>query len=144
MPKPRRDVPILMDDTHAERVGEWEELSKHRFFIHQGYLQDNGTAKGKKSVIFKPIIRRSGDYEVLIAYPQRPENSKHVPILIRHADGEDTVLVDQTRTPRNGRFDPVGTFRFEADGQSTITVQTQGTEDGLVVVDAFSFVPAWQ
>ncbi len=154
MPKPRRDVPILMDDTHAERVGEWEELSKHQPFIHQGYLQDNGTGKGKKSVIFKPIIRRSGDYEVLIAYPKHSENSKRVPIHIRHANGEDTVLVDQTQTPRSGLFqtrnprkglfDPVGTFRFEADGQSAITVQTQGTEDGLVVIDAFRFVPAWQ
>jgi hypothetical protein len=197
MPNPRRDIAILMDDTHALRVGEWEELSQHQMFVHQGYLQDNGTGKGEKfdadaavngsaaitrrttlngqigvnkSVIFKPIIRRSGLYEVQIAYPRRPENSTRVPILIRHADGEDTVLVDQTRTPRNGRFDPVGTFRFEADGQSTfltpmqptevvrpvmsartfmaasasiITVQTQGTEDGLVLVDAIRFVPAW-
>ena len=144
MPIPRRDVPILMDDIHAQRVGEWEELSKHRFFIHQGYLRDMGTDKGKKSVIFKPIIRRSGLYEVQIAYPRRPENSTRVPILIRHADGEDTVLVDQTRTPRNGRFDPVGTFRFEADGLSIITVQTQSTEDGLVLVDAIRLVPAWK
>jgi len=144
MPKPRRDVPILMDDTHALRVGKWEELSKHRLFVHQGYLQDKGTGKGEKSVIFKPIIRRSGDYKVMIAYPQRPENSKRVPVQIRHADGEDTVLVDQTRRKRNGHFDPVGTFRFEADGQSAVTVQTQGTEDGLVLVDAFRFVPAWK
>jgi hypothetical protein len=144
MPKPRPDIPILVDDTHAERVGEWEELSKHQFFVYQGYLQDNGTGKGKKSVIFKPIIRRSGDYEVMIAYPQHSENSKRVPVHIRHADGEDTVLVDQTRRKRNGTFDPVGTFRFKADGQSAVTVQTQGTEDGLVVIDAIRFVPAWQ
>ena len=143
MPKPRRDIAILMDDTHAERIGKWEELSKHRNFVYHGYLHDNGTGKGKKSVIFKPIIRRSGLYEVQIAYPPHSENSKRVPIHIRHANGENTVLVDQTREPRNRQFDTVGTFRFEADGQSTITVQTQGTEDGLVVVDAFSFVPAW-
>ena len=42
------------------------------------------------------------------------------------------------------RQSPVGTYRFEADGQSTITVQTQGTEDGLVLVDAIRFVPAWK
>lgn len=143
MPKPRRDIPILMDDTHAERVGNWEELSKHTMFMQQGYLQDNGTGKGKKSVIFKPIIRRSGYYEVRIAYPPRPENSKRVPVLIHHVGGVDTVLVDQTRKLRNGRFDPVGTYRFKANGQSTITVQTQGTEDGLVLVDAIQFVPAW-
>ena len=53
------------------------------------------------------------------------------------------MLVDQTRRKRNGIFDPVGTFRFEVDGQSTVTVQTQGTQDGLVVVDAIRFVPAW-
>jgi hypothetical protein len=147
MPKPRRDIPILMDDTHAERIGKWEELSKHQFFVYQGYLQDNGTGKGKKSVIFKPIIRRSGDYEVMIAYPQHSENSKRVPVHIRHADGEDTVLVDLTQEKLRGfmnMFLSIGTYRFEADGQSTVTFQTQGTEDGLVVVDGVQFVPAWE
>jgi hypothetical protein len=133
-----------MDDTHALRVGEWEELSKHQPLIGHGYLHDKGTGKGKKSVIFKPIIRRSGLYKVQVAYSRRRENSKRVPVLIHHADGEDTVLVDQTRKPRNGRFDPVGTYRFEADGQSVVTVQTQGTEDGLVLVDAIQLVPAWK
>ena len=144
MPKPRRDIPILMDDIHAERVGKWEELSKHKFFIHQGYLHDKGTGKGRKSVIFKPIIRRSDDYEVLVAYPQHSENSKRVPIHIRHADGEDTVLVDQTRRKSKGKFHSVGKFRFDADGKSVVTVQTQGTEDGLVLIDAIRFVPAWK
>ena len=144
IPKPRRDLPILIDEIHAQRVGEWEELSKHQPLIGHGYLHDKGTGKGKKSVIFKPIIRRSGLYEVWVAYPRRPENSKRVPVQIRHADGVDTVLVDQTRQPRKGRFDSVGTYRFEADGKSTITVQTQGTEDGLVLVDAIQLVPAWK
>ena len=39
-------------------------------------------------------------------------------------------------------FVSLGTYRFEADGQSTVTFQTQGTEDGLVVVDGVQFVPA--
>ena len=53
------------------------------------------------------------------------------------------MLVDQTRRKRNGTFDPVCTFRFEVDGQSAVTVRTQDTEDGLVLVDAIRFVPAW-
>jgi hypothetical protein len=136
-----------MDDIHAQRVGDWEELSKHGFCVNQGNLNDKGTGKGEKSVIFKPIIRRSGLYEVKIAFPRRPENSKHVPILICHADGEDTVLVDLTQKKEKGwvnMFLSIGTYRFEADGQSTVTFQTQGTEDGLVVVDGVQFVPAWK
>ena len=147
MPKPRREIPILMDDIHAQRVGDWEELSKHGFCVNQGNLNDKGTGKGEKSVIFKPIIRRSGLYEVKIAWPRRPENTKHAPILIRHADGEDTVLVDLTQAKERGfmnMFLSIGTYRFEADGQSTVTFQTQGTEDGLVVVDGVQFVPAWE
>ena len=147
MPKPRREIPILMDDIHAQRVGDWEELSKHGFFVNQGYLKDKGTGKGEKSVIFKPIIRRSGLYEVKIAWPRRPENTKHAPILIRHADGEDTILLDQTQKKERGThrmFLSIGTYRFESDGQSTVTFQTQGTEDGLVVVDGVLFVPAWR
>ena len=147
MPKPRREIPILMDDIHAQRVGDWEELSKHGFCVNQGNLNDKGTGKGEKSVIFKPIIRRSGLYEVKIAFPRRPKNTKHAPILIHHADGEDTVLVDQTQEKLRGfmnMFLSIGTYRFEADGQSTVTFQTQGTEDGLVVVDGVQFVPAWE
>jgi len=147
MPKPRRDIPILMDDIHAQRVGDWEELSKHGFSVNQGYLHDKGTGKGEKSVIFKPIIRRSGLYEVKIAWPRRPENTKHAPIHIRHANGEDTVLIDQTRKKIKGfmnLFESVGTYRFEADGQSVVTMQTQGTEEGLVAIDAVQFVPAWK
>jgi hypothetical protein len=41
-------------------------------------------------------------------------------------------------------FLSIGTYRFESDGQSTVTFQTQGTEDGLVVVDGVLFVPAWE
>jgi hypothetical protein len=147
MPKPRREIPILMDDIHAQRVGDWEELSKHGFSVNQGYLHDKGTGKGEKSVIFKPIIRRSGLYEVKIAWPRRPENTKHAPIHIRHANGEDTVLIDQTRKKIKGfmnLFESVGTYRFEADGQSVVTMQTQGTEEGLVAIDAVQFVPAWK
>ena len=147
MPKPRRDVPILMDDTHAQRVGDWEENSKYGFCVNQGTLNDKGTGKGEKSVIFKPIIRRSGLYEVKIAWPRNPENTKHAPIRIRHADGEDTMLLDQTQKKVRGfqnKFLSIGTYRFEADGQSSVTFQTQGTEDGLVMVDGVQFVPAWK
>jgi hypothetical protein len=136
-----------MDDIHAQRVGDWEELSKHGFCVNQGNLNDRGTGKGEKSVIFKPIIRRSGLYEVKIAFPRRPKNTKHAPILIHHADGEDTVLVDQTQEKLRGfmnMFLSIGTYRFEADGHSAVTFQTQGTEDGLVVVDGVQFVPAWE
>ena len=146
MPKPRHDVPILMDDIHAQRVGDWEESSKYGFCVNQGTLNDKGTGKGEKSVIFKPIIRRGGLYEVKIAWPRSPENTKHAPILIRHADGQDTVLLDQTQKKIKGfqnKFLSIGTYRFEADGQSTVTFQTQGTEDGLVMVDGVQFVPAW-
>jgi hypothetical protein len=41
-------------------------------------------------------------------------------------------------------FLSIGTYRFEADGQSAVTFQTQGTEDGLVVADGVQFVPAWK
>ena len=78
---------------------------------------------------------------------RRKENTKHAPILIRHADGEDTVHVDLTQAERKWVFrtcfyllEPTVSRPTE---QSTVTFQTQGTEDGLVVVDGVLFVPAW-
>lgn len=40
--------------------------------------------------------------------------------------------------------DGVTVQHFEANGQTTITVQTHETEDALVLIDAFRFMPAWQ
>ncbi len=143
LPAQRPDVPILVDDSHAERDGDWEELGKNLWFVHNCYLSDRNNGKGTKSVTFKPILRVTGNYEVRISYPPHASHSKKVPVRIRHADGEEVVMVDQTRQPRNGRFDPVGTWRFEANGNASVTVETTGTDDGMVVADAVLFVPKY-
>lgn len=50
------------------------------------------------------------------------------------------VLVNQSQPPPiDGLFISLGTFRFEADNESLVTIETKGT-DGHVIVDAVQFI----
>ncbi|MFP4171949.1 MAG: hypothetical protein ACLFV4_03455, partial [Candidatus Hydrogenedentota bacterium] len=64
----------------------------------------------------------------------------NVPVRIEHADGEDTVTVDQTQAPEGprGLLQPLGVFTF--DGEARVTVSNDGA-DGYVILDAVRFKP---
>jgi hypothetical protein len=63
---------------------------------------------------------------------------------IFHAEGEDTVYVDQSKTPSiDGRFVALGRYRFEKDGAGYVLITNEETE-GYVTVDALQFLPEEQ
>ena len=63
-----------------------------------------------------------------------------VPVRIEHANGEETMTVDQTVTPEDhqGLLHPLGVFTFD-DG-ARVTVSNDET-DGYVIIDAVRFKP---
>src|SRR5262249_8381024 len=67
--------------------------------------------------------------------------STNTPVTIRHAAGEKTVLLDQTKPPKiDGLFASVGKFRFAAGMGGSVTISNKDT-DGFVIVDAVRFIP---
>src|SRR5262249_15327699 len=131
----------VLDDSQAKRVGPWKRSRFSGNYIGDGYLYDDRSAKGEKTLTFVPEFPRSGFYEVRLAYVPHTNRATRVPVRIFHADGEETVRVTQRLMPPiEGRFVSLGRYRFEQGSQWFVMLSTAGT-DGHVVADAVQFLP---
>lgn len=132
---------IVIDDTQAKVVGLWKHSKSVGSYIGEGYLTDFNTEKGEKTVTFTPPIPQSGRYDVRLAYSYLADRADNVRVTVFHADGEDTVYVDETMVPPiDGRFVSLGKYRFEKDGAGYVLITNEGTKK-FVTVDALQLVP---
>jgi hypothetical protein len=132
---------IVVDDSQAKLVGEWKKSTRYPTYIGEGYVSDANLNKGASTITFSPPIKKTGVYEVRFSYTALSDRAKKLPITILHADGEETVFVDETETPPiDGRFVSLGQFRFQMDGQGYVLLTNEGT-DGYVTADAMVFIP---
>ena len=141
-PIPIAELPgIVIDDTDAKTIGEWKESQHTPHYIGTGYRHDLNADRGSKTLTFTPKLPATARYEVRLAYPAFPNRSSKVRVHVFHADGEETVTVNQTiEPPIDGRFVSLGTFRFEKDGAGFVLVSNEGA-DGYVGADAVQLVP---
>ena len=135
---------IVVDETAAELVGEWQYSTHTPPYVGLGYLHDMKAGKGAKSVIFTPYLPKAGWYEVRLAHCFNVRRSTKTPVTIHHADGDTTVRINQQTEPAHDHlFRTLGTFRFEAGRKGWVRVSNEGTEAGKVVIaDAVQFLSA--
>jgi cytochrome c553 len=138
-----QDLPgVVVDDTEAQKVGDWKTSSRYPPFIGGGYAHDANQGRGEKTISFTPKLPVAGRYEVRIAYSGAPDRAQKVPVTVLHADGEDLVHFTQATERLNGlQFATIGTWRFESSGQNYVLLSNAGAE-GYVTVDAVQFLPA--
>jgi len=133
---------IVVDDVNAKLVGQWKKSTFTKRYVGKGYVHDEKTGKGEKSITFTPDVTKSGIYEVRLSYTGGGGRAKKVPVTIRSADGEKTIILDQTKQPRIGRlFHSLGRFRFAKGTDGSVTISNKGT-DGHVIADAVQFLVA--
>ena len=139
--RPAKALPgIVIEADDAERTGEWIESTYSQPFLGEGYLHDNNTGKGRKSLRFRPGLTAAGSYEIRIAYVAYKNRATNTPITVHAAGGAQTLRINQReKPPLDGLFRSLGEFRL--DRQSTVVVSTDQT-DGYVVVDALQLLPA--
>jgi hypothetical protein len=101
-------------------------------------LHDANEGKGEKTITFPFKVTTAGSYEVRFYYTPNPNRATNMPIVVKHADGEKILMVDEKQATKNG-YVVLGTFAFKDSG--SIQVSNQGT-NGYVVVDAVQLVPA--
>ncbi|HEV7403657.1 MAG TPA: DUF1553 domain-containing protein [Chthoniobacteraceae bacterium] len=133
---------IVVDDSEAKVVGMWKHSKYVRSYIGEGYLTDDNTGKGEKTITFSPAIPKTARYEVRLAYAYAPnaKRAKNIRVSILHADGEETVFVDENQPPPiDGRFIKLGTWRFEKDGAGYVLISNDKS-DGFVTVDALQLL----
>ena len=100
-------------------------------FYETDYEHDGATAKGQRSFTFNPGITVEGAYNVEMRHPSGPWHATNAPVVIQHADGVQTVLVNQAVD--GNTWITLGTFNL--DPSSQIDIRTTNTT-GYVVADA--------
>jgi hypothetical protein len=136
------DLPgIVVDDSRARKVGDWKQSKAVSPYIGAGYVHDDSSGKGEKTLTFQPDFPEAGKFEVWLAYTSAANRATAVPVTILSADGEKTVMVDMRAAPPiDGRFTSLGQYSFEKNGQGYVMVSNEATE-GCVAVDAVVFIP---
>jgi hypothetical protein len=137
-----RDLPgIVVDDALVQFTGEWQSSSSSGG-VDGMYHHDMNDGKGAKTARFETHVPKDGKYEVRFAYTTAPNRATNVPVTVTHADGDQTINVNEKEVPPIDKaFISLGTFHFTAEKPATVTVTNAGT-DGYVVVDAVQFLPA--
>ncbi len=130
---------IVVDELAAELTGNWLRSRSVDKYVAEGYLHDANVEKGKTKAVFRPIFKKAGRYQVLIAYTPNPNRASNVPVTVQSADGKRLFLVNQKKVPSNGTFHLLGVMRFHAGRSGSVTITTNGT-DGYVIVDAVQFL----
>ncbi|HEY1050222.1 MAG TPA: hypothetical protein VGE39_10725, partial [Prosthecobacter sp.] len=59
---------IVVDETSAELVGDWQYSTHTPPYVGLGYIHDMKAGKGTKSVTFTPTLPKAGWYEVRLAH----------------------------------------------------------------------------
>jgi hypothetical protein len=116
--------------------GAWSASAFAAGYSGTNYLHDQNAGKGAKSVTFRPALVAKGVYAVAVWYPAQPINAANVPVDIVSADGTNTAVVNQQ--VNGGRWNVVGTNRFNAGTNGYVTIRTAGTTN-YVVADAVRF-----
>lgn len=133
---------VVVDETAAVLVGQWQYSTHTPPYVGLGYLHDLKDGKGDKSVTFIPQLPHTGRYEVRLAHCYNVRRATNAPVTIRHADGETTLRVNQQEEPVHGRlFRSLGTFRFAAGTNGWVRIGTAGTAGKYVIADAVQFLP---
>ena len=143
-PRPVADISIkslegvIVDDADATFTGQWPEGRAIGPFVGLGYRHNDNTGRGEKSAVYKATLT-PGRYEVRLSYSAHSNRATNVPVIVRHADGEKRVTVDQKQKPTTDRaFVSLGTYRFGTEG--VVELHTAGV-NGHVVADAVQFLP---
>ena len=133
---------IVVDDEEAVLTGFGSTGTTTSPFVSHGYRHDGNQDKGRQTARFQPEIPQTGKYKVSIAYTALANRATNVPVIVHHADGTETITVNQQKKPPvDGVLLPLGTFRFEKGRSGFVEIGNKGT-DGHVIIDAVQWLPA--
>ncbi len=125
------------NDAGVDVFGSWVNSTYNSGYYGSNYIHDNNEDKGEKSVVFHLDMKESGRYTLFALYTSGENRATNTPYDICHADSVTRVLVNQQNY--NGVWINLGSFYFDKNGESKVTVSNENT-DGFVIVDAISVV----
>lgn len=131
---------IILDDAQAELKGEWSPSRNFKPHVGTGYLHDDQRADGKSSATFRFKVKRSGRYDLRMAYSAHETRADNVPLLITSGGRQTTLTFDQSKPlPPGEAFRSAGTVELSAEGETSISIQNKDTT-GFVILDALQLL----
>ncbi|HXG48588.1 MAG TPA: FAD-dependent oxidoreductase [Methylomirabilota bacterium] len=132
---------IVVDDTEAEKEGDWTPSANVTSRqVGGGYVHDNNAGKGRLSLTYRPDLPAAGEYEVVLLSPPHPNRATNVLVTLAIAGREAAAFrVNQRDSSRAGATS-LGRFRLPAGRQTALTVSNRDTTD-YVVADGAQFIP---
>ena len=135
---------IVLDETDAVLNGKWQYSTHTPPYVGIGYLHDQKSDNGEKSVTWTPDFPKSGKYEVRISHCYNSRRATTAPVTIVHATGKTCILINQQDIPQHGKlFRSLGVFEFKKGKSGSVTISNKGTEGKYVIADAVQFLPSF-
>ncbi len=132
---------ILLDNTAGPTLeGSWKTQKGKG-----SYGPDMLTAEKNAKAVFRPDIRKSGNYSIYLYYPHLKDNAAVTPVTVRvgakahdvPVRKDDVKVVGQT----SGEWVKLGTFPLEKGSGAAVEVSAGADSDGIVIADAVLLVP---
>lgn len=132
---PRKLGGIVLDDSAAERIGDWFHSTWSERYVGEGYLHDGDAGKGSKVLRFRSRIAESGAYEVRLGYVAYTNRASNARVRVHASGSVRTLEVNQRAVPPlDGLFISLGSYQFKAGEAAKIEISNAGA-DGYVVAD---------
>ncbi len=134
-----KNLHIIVDDAEAHKEGSWISSTSSKPYIGTGYVHDEHKDAGKKSIAFTPDLPEDGLYDVQLSYTASGNRATAVPVIIQHAFGMKTQIINQQKTPAiAGQFHSLGRFGFYSGRHGSVTLRNDQA-NGHVIADAVTF-----
>jgi hypothetical protein len=130
---------IVVDDVDAIKTGEWTIATNLPKFINKSYLYASPDSRASIRFLARP--KKSGEYDIRIAYQPHENRGQTVPVSIVVNDQKTDLKVDmKKRLHGNAFFLSLGKFDLRENEEVTVDVSTQAA-GGIVHVDAIQLLP---
>jgi hyaluronate lyase len=129
---------IVDDDDHGFETVSGSWARSEGFLRYLGNQRFTGPGDGSAVARFRLEVPTSGRYSVQAWWFAFDNRATNTPFVIKHADGETTVRVNQRDD--GSAWNELGTFDFTSGGDHYIEV-TNDADDGYVIADAVRLAP---
>ncbi|HEY5792348.1 MAG TPA: FAD-dependent oxidoreductase [Chthoniobacterales bacterium] len=136
---------FTVDDFDATLSGKWNATYPKTPLLN-GLLDPDiffgpgiHRSDGKVSALFQPVIPRTGRYKVCVGFRPAADQATNMPVTIRHAGGDTTIIVNERQETTPFNFTPIGTFTFNAGSNGYVKITNDGA-NGLVAIDGVRWI----
>jgi FAD dependent oxidoreductase len=132
---------IVVDDSEATLIGNWQYSTHTPPYVGRGYLHDMKEDKGAKSATYTPLIPREGLYEVRMSHCFNVRRATNTVVVVEHADGEAKLVINQQEKPEHlDLFRSLGQYRFQKGNSGSVRIVNDGTPGKVAIADAIQFL----